>query len=53
MTHDEEVIKKFLSWLYEKYEVFEPEQDGYVLYSDMKYHSAEEVLSEYLSSVGK
>lgn len=45
--HDKKIIKEFTSWLCNKYEIFEPEEDGYVLYGDMKYHSADEVLTEY------
>lgn len=49
--HDREVkedeLREFLEWLCNKYEVFEPENDEYALYGDMKYHSAEELLDEY------
>lgn len=47
---DEKAIKEFASWLCNKYEVFEPEEDGYTLYSDMKYHSLEDLLNEYLQN---
>lgn len=45
--HDKVVISKFMSWLCDRYEVFEPEDDGYTLYGDMKYHSKDELLKEY------
>lgn len=44
---ENEVISKFMSWLCDKYEVFEPEDDSYTLYGDMKYHSKDELLKEY------
>lgn len=47
--HDKHVIKDFVSWLCDKYEIFEPEEDGYTLYTDMKYHSSDEVLKEYFN----
>lgn len=47
---NEKAIKEFASWLCSKYEVFEPEEDGYTLYSDMKYHSLEDLLNEYLQN---
>ncbi|RHK52092.1 hypothetical protein [Lachnospira eligens] len=47
--HDKNVISKFASWLCDKYEIFEPEDDGYTLYQDLKYHSLEEILAEYYS----
>lgn len=30
--HDKQVIKEFVLWMCDKYEVFEPEEDGYMLY---------------------
>lgn len=45
--HDKQVIKEFVLWLCDKYEIFEPEEDGYTLYGDMKYHGSDEVLKEY------
>lgn len=45
--HEKETIKEFVSWLYDKYEIFEPEEDACTLYSDMKYHNLDEVLKEY------
>lgn len=48
--HDEEIIKEFTLWLCDKYEIFEPEEDGYTLYQDMKYHGADEILKEYFTT---
>ena len=47
--YDKHVIKDFVSWLCDKYEIFEPEKDGYTLYADMKYHGSDEVLKEYFN----
>lgn len=47
--HDKHVIKDFVLWLCDKYEIFEPEKDGYTLYADMKYHDSDEVLKEYFN----
>lgn len=47
--HDRQVISEFVSWLCDKYEVFEPEEDSYILYGDMKYHSSDEILKEYFN----
>lgn len=47
--HDKEVIRAFASYIDAHYEIFEPEDDGYTLYSDMKYHSTNEVVEEYFN----
>lgn len=47
--HDKQVIREFVLWLCDKYEIFEQEDDGYILYGDMKYHSSDEVLEEYFN----
>ena len=47
--HDKQVIREFILWLCEKYEILEPEEDGYTLYGDMKYHSSDEILKEYFN----
>lgn len=44
---NKQAIKEFVLWLCDKYEVFEPEEDGYTLYNDMIYHSKDEILKEY------
>ena len=46
---NKQVVKEFVSWLCDKYEVFEPEDDGYTLYGDMKYHGSDEILKEYFN----
>lgn len=45
-------VEAFIEWLCSKYEVFEPEDDGYTLYGDMKYHSKEELLDEFKTAIG-
>lgn len=49
--HDAEVkkaaIEEFAEWLCNKYEVFE----RYTLYGDMKYHSKEELLDEFVLEI--
>lgn len=46
---NKQVVQEFVSWLCDKYEVFEPEDDGYTLYGDMKYHGSDEILKEYFN----
>lgn len=46
-TNEKEAIIQFLTWLYEKYEVVEREDDGYVLCGDLVYKYDDELLEEY------
>ena len=47
--HDKEVISKFMSWLCDKYDIVEPEEDEDVLYGYMKHYTKDELLEKYES----
>lgn len=49
-AHDKEVVREFAEWLFNKYDVYDSEDDAFTLCGDMKYHTLDEILEEYLGS---
>lgn len=49
--HDQAVIRDFVMWLCNKYNIHEPEEDGYTLCGDMKECSPDEILQEYFDEI--